>query len=28
MLSALRFSEPWLVRVPLGAQYYVLAVRP
>ncbi len=24
-LSCLRMSEPWLARVPLGAQYYVLA---
>jgi SAM-dependent methyltransferase len=27
-LAKLRFSEPWLARVPMGAQYYVLARRP
>jgi trans-aconitate methyltransferase len=26
-LRLLRFAEPWLARVPLGAQYYVLGVR-
>lgn len=26
-LAFLRFAEPWLVRLPLGAQYYVLAVK-
>jgi len=26
-LAFLRFSEPWLARLPLGAQYYVLAVK-
>jgi SAM-dependent methyltransferase len=27
-LSILRFAEPWLAPLPLGAQYYILAVRP
>jgi SAM-dependent methyltransferase len=26
-LAALRFLEPWLVRLPLGAQYYFLATK-
>ena len=26
-LAFLRFSEPWLARIPLGAQYYFLATR-
>jgi len=26
-LNSLRFAEPWLVSLPFGAQYYVLAVR-
>ena len=26
-LRFLRFTEPWLARAPLGAQYYVLAVK-
>lgn len=28
MLASLRFAEPWLAHVPLGAQYYVLARAP
>jgi SAM-dependent methyltransferase len=28
LLAPLRFSEPWLSRLPLGAQYCVLASRP
>jgi SAM-dependent methyltransferase len=27
-LAFLRFLEPWLARVPLGAQYYYLATKP
>lgn len=27
-LSALRFIEPWFVKVPFGAQYYILASAP
>jgi len=27
-LAALRFLEPWLSRIPLGAQYCVLAIKP
>ncbi len=27
-LAFLRFSEPWLERLPLGAQYFILAAKP